>query len=130
MRQLLTAVDTDQGVDPTTGSAGGDADQPADGGVAEIDRKIGHHQHLVRLGHLAGVLVVLLDRFELVPQVGLEDVLHVLGEVGQLAVDVSRLGPDPPRDKQFVEVGQVHEGREVVTQPDRVDDRQPQLARR
>ena len=130
VRQLLMAVDTDQGVDPATSPTGGDADQPANGGVAEVDREVGHHQHLVRLGHLAGILVVLLDRLELVPQVGLEHVLHVLGEIGQLAIDMRRLCPDPPRNEQFVEVGQVHEGREIVPQSDGVDDRQSQLARR
>ena len=69
-------------------------------------------------------------RLELVAQVLLDDVLHVLGEVGQPLLDVRRLGPDPVGDEQFVIVAQVHEGGEVLAQADRVDDRVPHLARR
>ena len=43
----------------------------------------------VRLGDLAGLGVVLLDRLVLVAQVLLDHVLHVRGEVGQPLLDLA-----------------------------------------
>ena len=40
------------------------------------------------------------------------------------------VGPDAAGHQLFVEIGQVHEGGEVVAQPDRIDDREADLARR
>ena len=77
----------------------------------KFDREVGDDQDAVRLGHLAGLRVVLLDRLELVAQVLLDHVLHVLGQVGQPLLDVLRLGPDAAGDELLVVVGQVHEAR-------------------
>ena len=61
---------------------------------------------------------------ELVAEVLLDDVLHVLGQVGQPLLDVRAVGPDARADQGLVVVGQVHEAGEVLAQPDRVDDRE------
>ena len=127
-RQLR--VDAQQHEHAAAGAAGHDALQPLRGRFREIGGKVGHHQHAVRLGHLAGKRVVLLDRLELLAQVDLDDVLHVLGQVGQTLLDVRRVGPDAAGDELLVVVGQVHEGREVLAQPHRIDDREADLARR
>ena len=47
-------------------------------------------QEAVRLGQFARLAVVLLDRLELVAEVLLDDVLHVLGQVFQLLLDLRR----------------------------------------
>ena len=82
--------------------------------LGEVGREVGDHQNAERLGDLAGLGVVLLDRLELVAQVLLDHVLHVLGQVGQPLLDVLRLGPDAAGDERLVVVGQVHEGGEVL----------------
>ncbi len=58
------------------------------GDVAELRREIADDEDVVRLGHFSRVFVVLLDRGELVPEVLLEHVLHVLGQVGEAGLDV------------------------------------------
>ena len=51
-------------------------------------------------------------------------------QVGQALIEVRRLGPDPAGDEQLVVIGKVHERREVLAQPDRVEDGEPDLAGR
>ena len=113
-----------------TARRSGRCGQPLGGRLAEVGREVGDDQDAERLGHLAGLGVVFLDRLELVAQVLLDDVLHVLGQVGEPLLDLLRLGPDPAGDQHLVVVGQVHEGGEVLAQADGVDDREPHLARR
>ena len=129
-RQAELGVEHHQGVDAAPRAAVDDADQPPQRGVVEIGREVGDDQDPERLGDLAGHRVVFLDRLELVAQVLLDHVLHVLGEIGQPLLDVLRLGPDPVGDQQLVVVAQVHEGGEVLAQADRIDDGEPHLARR
>ena len=50
--------------------------------------------------------------------------------IGQPLFDVGRLGPDAAVDQLLVVIGQVHERGEVLAEADRVDDREPHLARR
>ncbi len=111
-RQLL--VNRHQCVDATSRAALQDAGQPLSGGFVDIHREIGQDENPVRLGDLPGVLVVFLDRLEFVSQILLNDLFHVLGEVGQPLFDVVRLGPDPAGDELFVEIHQVHECGEIL----------------
>ena len=120
----------DQRVDAAPRTAADDADQPPDRVVVEVGREVGDDEDAERLGDLAGHRVVFLDRLELVAQVLLDDVLHVLGQVGQPLLDVGRLGPDAAGDQELVVVGQVHEGGEVLAQADGVDDGEADLAGR
>ena len=123
-------IDADQRVHPAARARAGDAQQVAHGRFGEVERKIRHDQDAERLGHFAGMLVVVFDRLEFVSQVFLNDVGHVRREVAQPLLDLLRLGPDLVRDEQFVVIGQVHEAGEVLAQAHRVDDREPHLARR
>ncbi len=127
--ELELRVEQDQRVDAAPRPAVDDADQPPDGVVVEVGREVGDDQDPERLGDLAGHRVVFLDRLELVAQVLLDHVLHVLGQVGQPLLDVGRLGPDAVGDQELVVVAQVHEGGEVLAQADRVDDGEADLAR-
>ena len=74
--------------------------------------------------------VVLLDRLVLVPQVLLDHAGDVIGQVREPLLDVRRLGPDLRSDQLLVVIGEVHERGEVLAEADRVDDREPHLARR
>src|SRR5262249_57556048 len=90
-----------------------------DGGMVEIGGEVGGENGGGRYGDRAGHRVRCLDRVELVAQVFLDDVLHVIGQVGQPLLDVGPLGPDAVGDQQLVIVAQVHEGGEVVAQAGR-----------
>ena len=85
---------------------------------------------MVRLRDFARVLVVLLDRFEFVPQIRLKNRLHVAGQIGQPLLDVCGLGPDSACHHQLVIIGQMHESGEILAKSDRVEDRETYLARR
>ena len=63
-RQGQLGIDAQQREDAAAGAAGDDALQAVGGRLGEIGGEIGHHQHAVRLGHLARRAVVLLDRLE------------------------------------------------------------------
>ena len=129
-RQAELRIVHHQGIDAAPRAAVDDADQAAQRGVVEIGREVGDDQDPERLGDLAGHRVVLFDRLELVAQVLLDHVLHVLGEIGQLLLDVLRLGPDAVGDQKLVVIAQMHERGEILAQADRVDDGVADLARR
>jgi len=129
-RQGQRRVAAQQRVDAAAGAAGHDARQPACGRLREIGREVGHHQDPVRLRQLPGRLVELVEGGELVAQIHLDHVLHVLRQLPETPLDVGRLGPDPAGHKLLVVVRQVHEGGEVLAQPDRVQDQESHLARR
>ena len=124
---LGLGVHADQRADPAGRAALGDADQPLGRLRGEVGREVGDDQHPVRLGHLAGRPVVLLDGRVLVPQVLLDDAGDVVGQVGEAGFDLPRLGPDLAGDELLVEVGQVHEGGEVLAQADGVEHGEPDL---
>ena len=126
--KLQGRVEAHQRVDPATGAAGHDAQQPVPGRLRKIRGKIGHHEDAVRLGQLAGRFVVVLDRLVFVAEIDLDHVLHVLGQFPQAPLDVARLRPDPVGDELLVEIGQVHEGGEVLAQTHRIDDQEADLA--
>ena len=123
-------IEREQCINAAPRSRADDAHQPPRGGLVEVAGKVGHDQHSERLGHLAGVGVVFLDRLELIAQVLLDHIFHVSLKVGEPLLDVRRLGPDPAGDQELVIIGQVHEGREVLSQPDRVEDGESDLAGR
>ena len=129
-RQAELRIVHDKRIDAAPCAAVDDADQTAQRGLVEIGREVGDDQDAERLGDLAGHRVVLFDRLELVAQVFLDHVLHVLGEIGQPLLDVLRLGPDAVGDQELVVIAQMHERGEVFTQADRIDDRVADLARR
>ncbi len=107
-----------------------DAAQASSGVFVEVPGEIGDHQEPVRLGQLAGLLVVLLDRLELVAEVLLDDVLHVLREVFQLLLDLDDLGPDAASDERLQIITGVHEPREALAQAHGIENREADLARR
>ena len=110
-------VDADERVHAAARAAGADGRELAGGGLAEPRGKIRGDDHVVRLGHFAGRLVVLVDRGELVAEVLLQHLLHVGGDEGQPLVDVLGVGPDAAAGEQLlVVVGQVHEGGEVLAE--------------
>ena len=111
-------------------AAGGDGGQPAGGLLVELGGKVGDDQHAIGLGHLAGHGVVGLDGGVLVAQVLLRHGLHVRFQLGQSLLDLARIGPDLVGDEGRIEVGQVHERTEVAADADRIDDREPDHARR
>ena len=84
----------------------------------------------IGLGHLAREGVVFQDRLELVAEIDLNDVFHVLRQVGQPLLDMVRVGPDAAGDELLVEVGQVHEGGEVLAQADGIENREADFAGR
>ncbi len=68
LQQLLSILQNQR--DDTTAVTGSDnRHQPLGRHFSEVDWEIGHHQHPIRLSHLARRLIVLLDRFELVAEV-------------------------------------------------------------
>ena len=79
-------------------------------------------------GQLARLGVVIIDGLELIPQIFLDDRFHVLGQVGQLLVDLILAGPDAPADQRIVVVGQMHEPREILAQTDWIDNGEPHAA--
>ena len=129
-RQLLPGVPVDQGVYAAAGATGEDAGQAAGRRVTEVGGKVTHHHEAVGLGDLARVPVVLRDRLVFIAQVLLDDVLHVLGKIGETLLDVPCLRPDLAADQLIVVVGQVHEARKVLTEPDGIQDREADLSRR
>ena len=124
-RSTATKVSTPQGTPPAAIAARRAADFSSN-----LAGEVGDDQHAVGLGDLLGDGVVLLDRGVLVAQVLLRHRLHVDGQVGQPLLDLARVGPDLVGHERTVEVGQVHERAEVAADADRVDDREPDLARR
>ena len=130
MRRRERGIDAQQDEHATAGPAGHDALQSLHGRLGKVRRKIGDDQNAVRLGHLAGKGIVIKDRLELVAEIDLDHVFHVLRQVGQSLLDVVGVGPDAAGDELLVEVGQVHEGGKVLAQAHRVEDRKADLARR
>ncbi|OPZ96598.1 MAG: hypothetical protein BWY71_01885 [Planctomycetes bacterium ADurb.Bin412] len=81
-------------------------------------RKIGNNQKAIRFGQFAGLLIIFLNRFELVAQIFLNHILHMLGQIGQLLLNLGGVGPDAPADQGLVIVGGVHEAGEILADAD------------
>ena len=121
-------VNANQREHTTTRSAGRDTSQPPRRFIRKICWEVGDDEHLERLGHFARVFVVFLNRGELVAQILLNHVFHMLGQVRETLIDVIRFGPDATGHKPLVVIGQVHEAGKVLTQPGGVDDRKAHFA--
>jgi len=129
-RQGLARVVGDESVYAAAGPAADDAAEPPGGLFVETGRKIGDDQEAVWLGEFAGLLVVCVDRFELVAEVLLDDVLHVVRQVGEPLLDVRAFRPDARVNQGLLVVGQVHEPGEVAAEADGIDDREAHTAGR
>ena len=116
-------------IHPAARPAGGDAQQPLGGGLREVRREIRHDQEVILLRNHARLLVVFRDGGILVAQIHLDDLLHVLVQVGQLLLDLARLRPDAAVDDLLLVVGQVHDAGEVLPQAHGVKDGEVQPAR-
>ena len=122
-------VTQQQQMHAAAGTALQDAGEPARGVVAQARREVGHHDDAQRLGKLPGLGVVVCDGRVLVAQVLLDHRLHVLGEIRQLLLDVTRLGPDSLAGQLLHLVSQMHEAREALAQSHGIDEREAHLAR-
>ena len=76
---------------------------------------------MILLRHAASLRTIVFgDRGVFIAQVHLDDFLHVLIQFGQLLLEVARLRPDAAVDAAFLVIGEVHEGRKILSEPDRV----------
>ena len=123
-------VTQDHGVHAAPRAGIHDARKPLRRRLRQVGGEVAEDEHAQRLRDLAGLLVVVLDARELVAQVLLDDRLHVLGEIGQLLLDVAVVGPDALADQLLMLIGKVHEAREALAEPHGIDDREAHLARR
>ena len=112
----------DQRVNAAARAVGGDALQPAQGGLAEVDRKIRHDQEMKLLRDLARLFVELRDAGVVIAQVHLDDLLHVRAEFGEFLLDLGGLGPDAVIDQLLFVVGEVHDAREILAEADGVQN--------
>ena len=92
---LLRLIEAHEQEDTAAASPFRDTDQSPHRDVGKIRGKIGHDEHAVRLGNLARKFIVFVDCREFVPQIGLQDRFHVLGQIGQTLLNLRRFGPDP-----------------------------------
>ena len=127
---LLPAVIGDQGVHAAPRAAVYDAGQAARGLFTDARGEVRHDQEPVRLCQRTGLAVVLLDRLKLVAEVLLDDVLHVIGQVLQLLLDLDYLGPDPSAHQGLPIVAGVHESGEALAQARGIDQGEADPARR
>ena len=128
--EILRFVDAHQHEDAALHTPFGDAHQPPERHVGEVDREVRHDHDPVRFRDFARVAVVVIERRVFIAQIRLQHVLHVLGDIGQTLLDVRRFGPDAAGHQLFVDVGQVHERGEVGAESDGIEDREPDLSRR
>ena len=120
--QIDLPVRAHQRVHTASRTARNNAQQALRGLVGKAGGEIGHDQHVKRFRDLARVPVVVVDRVEFVAEVRLNHVLHVLGQVDQPLLNVGGFGPDPVVHQRLVEIGEVHEGGEILPPPHGVDD--------
>ncbi len=85
---------------------------------------------MIFLRDIARLLVVVRNGRVLVPQIHLDDLLHVFVQVRELLLDLPGLRPDAAVDDLRFVVGQMHHARKILPQPHRVHDREVQPPRR
>ena len=126
----MTLVPVQQHEDAAARAAGGDALEPRSRHFAEARREIGYDQEMVFLGNAPGLLVVFGDRRILIAQIHLDHFFDVLAEFGEALFDLLALGPDAPVDEALLVIGELHQSREVLAEPNGIEDREADLSRR
>jgi len=111
-----------QRINTAPGAAGSNAQQPPGGNVAEIHREIRYDKKLILLRNDPCLLVVLRDSGVFVAQIHLDDLLHMLVEIGQPLVDLRALRPNLAVDELLLVIGKVHHPGEVLG-PAQLDQR-------
>ena len=96
--QFNLGIGAEQRVHATLRSACHDAHQALRRFFREARRKVGNDQYVEGLGNFARIGIVLVDRLELVSQVSLNHVFHVLGQISQPLRDMRTLRPNSMRD--------------------------------
>jgi len=129
-RRLLADVMGNQRVHAASSPAADDAAQPAGGFFVEAGREVGHHQEAIRLGELARLAVICIDRFEFITEVLLNHVLHVVRQVGQPLFNMGGFRPDARVNQRLLVVRQVHESGEIAAQPNGINDGESHTAGR
>ena len=98
--------------------------------VAEIDRERRDDEEMIFLGDAAGLRVVFRDGRVFVAQIHLDDLFHVLVQLGELFLELRRLRPDAAVDGGLLVIRQVHQRGEILAEADRIENGEAQLARR
>ncbi len=109
-------------VDPASCSAAKNSEQSSGGLFIQVDRKIGHDQEAIGLCDLACLPVVVVDGLVLVAKVGLDDLLHVFGQVEQLILDVSLFAVNAFKQSAFIRIRKMHESGKAFAEADRVQE--------
>ena len=130
IRRRIALVPMNERVNAATRAVGGDVAQPPRRGVAEIHRERRDDEEMIFLGDAAGLRVVFRDGRVFVAQIHLDDLFHVLVQLGELFLELRRLRPDAAVDVAFLVIGQVHQRGEILAEADRIKNGEAHLARR
>ena len=126
--QLLSDIHADQEIKTAARAAIGDACESSHCRFTETGGQIADDKKAIGFGDLTGLLVVLSDRLKFVAQVFLNDVFNMFRQVGQTLLDMTRLGPDATGHQQFIEIRQMHESGETLSETNRIQNGKPHLA--
>ena len=130
LRHGVALVPLDEREHAATRAVRGDVAQALRRRLTEIHRERGDDDEMIFLRDGAGLGVVFRDGGIFVAQIHLDDFLHVLVQFRELLLELRRLRPDAAVDGARLVIGQMHERREVLSQPDRVENGELQPARR
>ena len=99
----------DQGEDSTAGTGGQQRGESFCSDFGKVGGEILQDQESIGLGDFTGRFVVLRDGLVVVPQVFLNDIFQVIGQVDQCLLDVPLVRPYSAADETLVCVCQMHE---------------------
>ena len=114
----------------TTRAAGCNTLQTFHGDLAEVRREIRDDEELIFLRETTGLRVVFRKRRVFVSQIHLRDLLDVFVEVGEALLDLRLLRPDAAVDETILEIREVHDAGEVLSEADRIKNRECESSRR
>ena len=129
-RQRRALIPLDEHINAAAGAAGGDVPQPAGRRVAEIDGERGDDQKMILFRQGARLRVILRNGRVIIAQIHLDDFFHVLVQIRELFLELRRLSPDAAVDGAFLVIRQVHQGREIFPETDRIKNGEAQFPRR
>ena len=129
-RRGLALIPMDEQMHAATRAAGGDALQALHRHLAEVRREIRDDEEMIFLRQPPGLRVVFRERFVFVAQIHLRDLLDVFVEIGEALLELRLLRPDAAVDEALLEIRQVHDAGEVLSEANRIEDRESQPARR